>query len=67
MPHLVIIITLMSIKTPCVGNLISGNRSQKNSYPLGVTDGKGTEGSLLGCQKCPLFLSGGGSMAVFTV
>lgn len=42
----------MSIKKLCVGNLISGNRSQKNGYPLGVTDWKGTEGSLLGCQKC---------------
>ena len=60
-------ITLISVKKPCVGNLISGDRSQKNGYSSGVTDWMGTKRSLLGCQKCSLSLSGGGSMAAFTV
>lgn len=63
----VIKIALISIKKLCIGNLISGDRSQKNGYPVGVTDEKATKGSSLACQRCSLSLPGSGSMAVLSV
>lgn len=57
--------TLISVKKPCVGNLISGDRVRRMVTLQGYWPDGDTR-SLLGCQKCSVFLRGG-SMCIYCV